>query len=260
VLGLVKVFLLVLARDDNYVDIKTEELKKLGLPYLIVCGKKIDKTGVIYREPYGKYDAINFGFSFVPKDTEILVLNDVDTKIHNFDAALRVFDDDKVALVFGSIALREGPQVFFYKMLDAIRRLIPVTASGELMFIKRDIMEGILPLKPCKAEDSYILFKVSELKHDIVFCKKCYAETERTKIIENEELYKRKTVCGLYQALSYTRPSRSIRLFFLLLPFASPLLLVLGKKGYFWMKGILLGLTDYLSGDRSGTWQQIYMK
>lgn len=37
-------------------------------------------------------------------------------------------------------------------------------------------------------------------------------------------------------------------------------LLILGKKGYFWMRGILLGVTDFLLGDRSGIWLPTYMK
>jgi glycosyltransferase involved in cell wall biosynthesis len=40
-----------------------------------------------------------------------------------------------------------------------------------------------------------------------------------------------------------------------LLSLSSPLLPVLGKKGYFWMKGILSGFMDYLRGDRGGAWQ-----
>jgi hypothetical protein len=37
----------------------------------------------------------------------------------------------------------------------------------------------------------------------------------------------------------------------------SPLLLISGRKGYFWMKGILLGFLDYLRGDISGVWAPI---
>jgi hypothetical protein len=85
-------------------------------------------------------------------------------------------------------------------------------------------------------------------------------ETERTKTAEKEETYKRKTVSGLYQALAYTQPPCLIKLFYVLLPIACPLLLVLGKKGYFWMKGILLGLSDYLRGDRTGVWKPTYME
>jgi len=250
-----KVFILVLARDEKHVDAKIRELESLGVPYLVVCGKPLNRANVVYREKKGKYDAINFGFNFVPKDIDILVLNDVDTKVHNLEAALECFSSDKVALVFGKVEVKGGAQVSFYSMLDPIRRRLPVTASGELMLVKRDVIKRILPIQPCKAEDSCILFKVSEFKRRIVFCEECYSETWRTKIIKHEEDYKRRTVCGLYQALGYTKPSPLIRSFYLLLPFASPLLLVFGKKGYHWMSGILLGLTDYLRGDRTGVWQ-----
>jgi cellulose synthase/poly-beta-1,6-N-acetylglucosamine synthase-like glycosyltransferase len=255
-----KLFFLVLARDESHVDEKIEELKALKVPFLIVCGKNLNSPNVVYREPRGKYDAINFASKFVPKDVDIVGLNDVDTEVHNLEAALRLFAEENVSLVFARVLVREGPQSFFYVMLDFIRRRFPIAASGELMLVRRKILEYILPMKPCKAEDSYVLFKVLELKGKVVFCEKCYVETERTKSVEKEEDYKRKTVCGLYQALAYTKPSSLIRLFYILLPIASPLLLVLGKKGYFWMKGILLGLTDYLRGDRSGSWQQTYMK
>jgi cellulose synthase/poly-beta-1,6-N-acetylglucosamine synthase-like glycosyltransferase len=148
----------------------------------------------------------------------------------------------------------------FLHLQNQIRQKIPITASGELILIKRSVFERVLPLKPCKAEDCYILFKVLEHGYDAVFCDECYAETERTKTAEEEEAYKRRTVAGIYQALSYTRPSLSIRLFYIILPLLSPLLLVSGKNGYFWMKGILLGFMDYLHGDRSGVWQATYMR
>lgn len=115
-------------------------------------------------------------------------------------------------------------------------------------------------LKPCKTEDAYAMFNALELEYEAVFCSECYAETERTKSAVKEEIYKRKTVTGMYQDLAYTRPPCLIKLFYVLLPIACPLLLVLGKKGYFWMKGILLGLLDYLRGDRAGVWQPTYME
>jgi hypothetical protein len=128
------------------------------------------------------------------------------------------------------------------------------------MLIRYDVLKRIIPIKPCKAEDSYILFKVLESDAKAVFCDECYVETERTKIAEKEEAYKRKTVGGIYQALSYAKPPCAIRLFYAILPIACPLLLVFGKKGYFWTKGILLGLKDYLRGDRTGVWQPTYMR
>lgn len=254
-----KTFFLVLARDQTHVDEKIEELRVLGVPYIIVCGQKLNHPNSVYREPRGKYDAINFGFRFIPKDTNIVILNDVDTKITNFELALRYFQSEDIALVFVRVCVKEGPQKFFYGILDRIRRRLLIAASGELMLIRYDLLKTIIPIKPCKAEDSYLLFKVLELKHRCIFSEECYVETERTRTAEKEEKYKRKTVCGIYQALSFTRTPFLIKMFYMALPFASPFLLVLGKKGYFWMNGILLGVKDFLQGDRSGVWQTTYM-
>jgi hypothetical protein len=255
-----KTFFLVLARDERYTSEKIEELKLLGAPFLVVCGKNIGYPHVIYRKPRGKYDAINFGFEFIPKDTDVVALNDVDTKIRNFDAALRLFDSGDVDLVFVRVSVKEGPQIFFYRILDFVRRRLLIAASGELMLIRYNVLRRIIPLKPCKAEDSYILFKVLEYKHKAVFREECYVETERTKTADKEEMYKRKTVSGLYQALAYSRPPYSVKLFYMFLPLFCPLLLVSGKKGYFWIKGILHGLVDYLRGDRTGVWKPTYME
>jgi len=255
-----KTFFLVLARDEKYTDEKNEELKLLGMPYLIVCGRDLDRPDVVYRRPRGKYDAINFGFRFIPEDTDVVALNDVDTKIRNLDAILRLFDSGDVALAFVRVFVKEGPQRFFYRVLDQIRRRLLIAASGELMLIRYDLLQKIIPIKPCKAEDSYILFKVLEYKHKAVFCEKCYVETERTKTADKEEMYKRRTVSGLYQALAHSRPPSRVKFFYIFLPLFCPLLLVSGKKGYFWMKGILHGLVDYLRGDRTGVWKPTYME
>jgi hypothetical protein len=48
-----------------------------------------------------------------------------------------------------------------------------------------------------------------------------------------------------------------IVLFYVLLPFLAPMLLIQGRKGYFWTKGILYGLIDFLRGDKTGSWKQI---
>ena len=77
-----RIFFIVLAREASLVKKKVIELKNLGFPYLIVCGERINQPNVVYREPKGKYDAINFGLSLVPSDTEFVAFNDVDTKIH----------------------------------------------------------------------------------------------------------------------------------------------------------------------------------
>jgi hypothetical protein len=256
----VKLFFLVLARNEKHVEEKIEELESLGVPYLIICGTNLDRPNVLYRKPEGKYDAINFGDRFVPENIDVVALNDVDTKIINFQAALQHFKRKEVALVFTKVSVREGPQRLFYVILDLLRRRLPITASGELVLIRRNVLKEVLPIRPCKAEDSYILFKVLEFKHRIVFCEDCYVETERTKTAEKEMIYKRKTVTGIYQALACSQPPYLIKLFYVLLPIASPLLLVLGKRGYFWMKGILLGLIDYLRGERSGVWQPTYLE
>ncbi|MEM2506765.1 MAG: hypothetical protein QXF61_06985 [Nitrososphaeria archaeon] len=250
-----KPFFLVLARDERYVDEKIEELKRLGVPYLVVCGKKLNHPNVVYREPKGKYDAINFGFRFIPKDVDVVALNDVDTKISNFEAAIKLFNSKDVALVFAKVLAEEGPQNMFLNMLRALRRKLPIAASGDLMLVRYDVLKKVLPLKPCKAEDSYLLFKVLELGYKVADCPKCSVIGKKTKMVREEESYKRRTVCGIYQALHYSKPPGFIRLFYMLLPMISPILLVSGKTGYFWMKGILLGLIDFLRGDRTGVWQ-----
>ena len=122
------------------------------------------------------------------------------------------------------------------------------------MMIRRNLLEQI-SFRPCKAEDTYLLFKVLAMGYDAVFSEECYVETEKTKDEREEELYKRRTVAGIYQAMSYVKPPSKVKLFYLSLPFLSPLLLVLGGKGYHWTKGILLGFSDFLRGDRTGAWQ-----
>jgi hypothetical protein len=255
---IMRVFFLVFARDEECVDEKIQELESLHFPYVVICGKDLGHPNVVYRKCRGKYDAINFGFEFVPKDTEIVVLNDVDTEIHNVEAAMRSMGSKDVAIVFAKVVVKEGPQKLFYQFLDSIRRRFPIIASGELLFIRYDVLMKVLPMEPCKAEDSYILFKTLELRNKAVFSEDCFVETERTKNPQQEEYYKRRTVTGLYQALGYTKPPYLVRFFFILLPFACPLLLISGKKGYYWVKGILGGWADYLRGDRAGLWQQTY--
>jgi len=233
-------------------------LDGLGFPYLIVCGDKVNHPNVVHRAPLGKYDAINFGSNHLPEDVEIVALNDVDTEIHGLEAALRLFNEENVSLVFVRVDVRSGPQVLFYSFLDALRARIPIAASGELMLMRREIFKNILPLEACKSEDSYVLFKILERGHKAAFCRECYVTTKRTANSRQEEDYKRRTVGGIYQALAKTKPPAIVRLFYTLLPFISPLLLVLGKKGYYWTKGILLGYVDYARGDKAASWQPTY--
>jgi len=253
-----KVFILVLARDGRFVDDKIRELESFGVPYLIVCGERVNHPNVVFREPRGKYDAINFGFKFVPRDVDVVALNDVDTRVYGFWDAISCFRNNDVCLVFVKVNVKQGPQLTFYAFLDALRRRIPIAASGELMLIRYGALRDMMPLKGCKAEDSYIMFKVLENGGKVVFCEECFVTTQRTVFAEQEEAYKRRTAGGIYQALSMCKPPFIVRLFYVLLPFISPLLLLCGRKGYYWSKGILLGFVDYLRGDRAAYWKPIY--
>lgn len=253
-----RVFFIILARDSRFVAKKIKELESLGHPYIVVCGQRVDHPRVIYRSPRGKYDAINYGLKFVPPATDIIVFNDVDTEMHNFEAALHIVQDERISLVFARVRVSEGPQTTFYTLLNPLRRRIPIAASGELMLLKKDALMSIIPLKACKAEDSYILFKILEKGKRAVFCEECYVTTQRTSEDKEEEAYKRRTVGGIYQALSMTKPPITVKLFYTLLPIFSPTLLILGKKGLYWMKGILYGFVDYTRGDKSASWKPTY--
>jgi len=253
-----RVFFIVLARDRSGVEKKARELDGLGFPYLIVCGDKVNHPNVVHREPLGKYDAINFGSNHLPEDVELVGLNDVDTEIHDLEAALRLFNEENVSLVFVRVDVNSGPQVLFYSFLDALRARIPIAASGELMLMRRKVFKDILPLEACKSEDSYVLFKILEQGHKAAFCRECYVTTKRTANARQEEDYKRRTVGGIYQALAKTKPPAMVRLFYGILPFLSPVLLVSGRKGYYWAKGIILGFADYLRGDRAASWKPSY--
>jgi len=253
-------FFVVLARDSKHVTEKVRELENLGFPYLVVCGENINLRHVVNRTAKGKYDAVNFAAQYLPEDAKVIAFNDVDTRICNIEAALRDFRRTRASLLFVKLRVEEGPQVFLNALLDSLKRRILVTASGELMLIRRDILHKILPLKPCKAEDTYILFKILEHGGKVVFCEKCYVKTRRTTSTQKEESYKRKTVTGIYQALSCTKAPLRIKTFYVLLPFMSPLLLILGRKGFYSMRGILLGFLDFIRGDREGYWKSTYME
>lgn len=256
---MIRLFFLVLARDRKHVDHKIEELENLGVPYKIICGEPLNHPNIVYRAPKGKYDAINFGVSLIPKNIDIVVMNDVDTTIHNFSVMLRYFKDHRNAIVFATELVTHGPQAQFFKILNPLRKILPLAASGELMMVRHSVLRRIIPLIPSKAEDTYIMFKVLELGYKVIFCEKCYATTERTKTAKKEEIYKRLRVSGIYRALSFTKPPPLTRAFYLLLPFFSIILIILGPNGYYIFKGIILGLLDYLRGDKSGWWETTYM-
>jgi len=233
-------FVVVLARDRRHVAEKVAELERLGLPFVVVCGERLDHPRVVYREPRGKWDAINFARRLVPEGAGVVVLNDVDTRIHNFWHALshlRTAD-----LVYCRVEVDGGPQVKFYRIADPIRRRLHIFASGELMLMRREVFERVLPVPPCIAEDSYILFKALELGYRAHFCTRTYTTTRRTASAKEEEAYKARTTLGIYQALRYARPPPWIRAFYALLPLAAPLLALAGEDGRAWARGVMRAL------------------
>lgn len=231
-----KPFLLILARDERYVDEKIKELKSLSLPYLIVCGKKLNHPNVVYREPAGKWDAINFGAKLVPEEADVVALNDVDTKIHNLEHALHELE--RADLVYCRVEVAEGPQVKFYRILNPIRKRLHVAASGELMLMRKEVFKRVLPIPPCLAEDSYILFKALQLGYRARFCEEAYVTTKRTANAEEEVKYKARTTLGIYQALEHVKPPPWIRAFYLTLPIITPMLALAGENGRAWAKGV----------------------
>jgi hypothetical protein len=254
-------FFVVMARDRSFVKEKTVELESIGVPFIIVCGENINQPNVVFRAPIGKYDAINFVLqaNLIPKNATIVAFNDVDTKIRGFSSMLQRFKDPKVGIAYATELVKDGPQRNFFAVFNPIRKLFPLAASGELMLMRTKLLNQILPLKPCKAEDTLIMFKALELGNEVVFCDDCFAETDRTKTGQKEELYKRKTVAGIYQALSFTNPPPMVRLLYSILPILSAVFIIMGSNGYFTFRGILLGFLDFKRGDRSGTWKTTYM-
>jgi len=211
----------------------------LGLPFIVVCGDKFDYPNVVYRERKGKWDAINFGASYIPKSANLVILNDVDTKIYNLSHAIGHVTEGK-DMIYCYPRISGGPQVKFSKILNTLRNELNlhVASSGELMIIKKNVFKKLLPIPPCIAEDTYLLFRALEFGYRVHFCTKTYVTTKRTSDALQEEAYKKRTTLGIYQALQYTRPSALIRAFYFVLPILSLLLLVAGRNGRAWAKGI----------------------
>lgn len=254
-----RIMFLVLARDTSGLTQKIDELKQMGHKYLVVCGEETSIENVVYRRPIGKYDAINFGVSQLPQHVDVVVMNDVDTKIHGFEPMLDSFARNGIDFSFASPWIKRGPQKSFYLILNGIRKIVPIAASGELTLARRFVLDKLVPLEPCKAEDTYLMFKALQLGYKVSYFDRCLVETVRTKSGKGEELYKQINVVGIYQALSLSRPPASVRLFYLVLPLFAPLLLVLGSNGYHWAKGILAGFLQYHRGDRAGNWLPTYL-
>ena len=245
--GFKEVFFIVPARDGRCVPEKIRELEELEVPYVIVCGERLNRRNIVYREARGKWDAINFGSRFVPEEADVIVLNDVDTRIQNFEHALSHLKGG-ADIVYCKVSVSKGPQVKFYRIADPIRKRLHIFASGELMLIDRRAFERLLPIPPCLAEDSYLLFKALELGYRAHFCTKAYVETERTSNAKEEEAYKGRTTLGIYQVLKYAKPPPWIRAFYKMLPLTAPLLALAGEDGIAWMRGIRKALSMILKG------------
>jgi hypothetical protein len=191
---------------------------------------------VLYREPIGKWDAINFGSKFIPPEAELIIVNDVDTQIHGLAFAMshcKEFD-----LIFCRVEVQEGPQNKFYRILDQVRAKLPIAASGELMLINRQLFERILPIPPCTAEDTVLLFRALNLRRSVRFCKEAFVVTQRTASPAEEQLYKTRTTLGIYQALRFEQAPSTIRAFYMMLPLFAPLLFLSGADGRAWTMGI----------------------
>jgi len=236
----------VLARDHNMVESKIREIESYGYPYAVVCGERMDIDGVEFRKPVGKWDAMNYGCGLVPDDADIVAVNDVDTTIHQLDAALELAS--RFDLVYSAVKPDGGPQRSFYAFADPLRERLNLFASGELMLIKKKTLDQLLPVPPCMAEDSYLLFKAMELNFSVRFCRDAYVTTSRTANATEEVAYKERTTLGILQALDYAKPSVTIRMFYRALPLFAVLLVPMGKNGKAWATGITRAVRLHMAG------------
>jgi len=250
------IFAIIFSRNGNYIKRKIKEFNRYGIPFIIICGKEINHKKVVYRPLRGKYDAINFAYQFIPKQSDIIILNDEDTFKLPIIELLSLMEREKVDFIFPRILILNSLQTTFTILLDKIRKFIPITANGELIILKKEILDKVYPLKPCKAEDSYMMFKALEYGYKIRFAHEYAVITYRnSKSLVEEINYKKRTVTGIYQALSYSNPPLLIKLFYIFLPFISILLLFLGKKFHAWGKGIILGFINYyIFKDKGGSY------
>lgn len=243
-----KVFFLVFARDGAHVEEKTAELQGMGYPYVVVCGENLRRSDVAYRPPMGKWDAVNFGRDLVPPDVDVIVLNDVDTVIRNFERALRLIEMKRALFVYCAVRPREGPQQGFYAIANPINRRMNIFALGELILIRRETFDRLVPVPPCLAEDTYLMFKALELGLGVHFCEDAHVLTNRTRSPSEEVLYKERTTLGILQALDYSSPPPLIRLFYRCLPLLAMLLRVAGENGRAWSDGILNAIRLHAKG------------
>ena len=228
------------------VESKIRELESNGFQHIVVCGERMDRQGVAFRQPIGKWDAVNYGCGLVPSDVDVVAINDVDTTIHHLGAALAQVSDFDV--VYSAVKPVEGPQRSFYAFADPLRERFNFFASGELMLIRKHALDRLLPIPPCMAEDSYILFKAMELNFQVRFCRNTYVSTSRTSNAAEEVAYKERTTLGILQALDYARPSLAVRLFYLALPILAIPLMFMGMNGRAWGTGIFRAVRLHSEG------------
>jgi hypothetical protein len=229
-------FFVVLARDRQHVEKKIEELESIGASFIIVCGERFRHPNVVFREAFGKWDAINYAAKFLPIESKVIIFNDVDTTIHNLNCVFKYLDSP-ADLIYCRVQVPDGPQVKFYDFLTQYGTL-PHCGKRRINGCKEKNLPKSSACTPCIAEDSYILFKALELGYHAHFCREAYVTTKRTSNHKEEERYKGRTTLGIYQALGCTKPPLVIRIFYLMLPLFAPLLAFGGKDGAAWAKGI----------------------
>lgn len=252
-----RVVVVVPARDLAGVRRKIAELSGLGLDYLIVCGERTDLPNTVYRPPAGKFDALNAGIALALPRADIVVLNDVDTRIDDLEGPLELIRRTGADMVFCGVEVSVGPQQRFYRLMDLVRRYLLIAATGEMVLVRAGPLAEVMPFPPTMAEDTWLLFKFQERGRATLFWDRRGVSTNRTTSRVEEAAYKRRTVCGIYQALSRTRPGTLVTLFYGILPFAAPALLVTGADGRAWCTGIWRGLGDFLSGTKGGSFDRI---
>jgi len=236
------------ARDGSHLPSKLKELEAYGFPYLVVCGEFVDLPGVIYRKAVGKWDAINFGYNFIPSDANIVILNDVDTTIHGLKEAILAIES--YDLVYCVVRPTSGPQQKFYSFADPLRRRFHFFASGELMLVRKKVLDELIPIPPCLAEDSYLLFRAMQFKRKVCLCERAYVTTTRTSNNTEEAAYKERTTLGILQALDYSVPPPWVRLFYKTLPLYATILALTGEEGRAWARGMIGGLRLHLRGSK----------
>jgi len=242
-----KPFCLVLARNANSIETKMNEIERLGLPFIVVCGETFDDPRVVHRPPIGKWDAVNFGCGHIPGETDVVVLNDVDTKVHGLEHMFSSVAGGS-DFVYAAVRPSGGPQPKFYSIANPLNRALKIFAMGELIVVRKKLLDKLMPIPPCLAEDTYLLFKAMELNYRVDFCEDAFVNTSRTSSMTEEVLYKERTTLGILQALDYTRPPPWIRLFYRSLPILAVMLMLVGEDGRAWARGIIGAIRLHIEG------------